>query len=124
MPSVTLIPLTEYFEGSPVLDLPLVDTDVFGIVREGVLFRISGVDLVASVDSNATLVLLTSTTATVYRAGFTTPGDGGGAVYIWTSAACSINAGAGDNGSQIPTVGGGSWRLSPMPYYDVRFWGA
>ncbi len=124
MTSVTLIPLTTYFEGSPTLDLPLVDTDVFGIVREGVLFRISGVDLVASVENNAALVLLTSTTATVYRAGFTTPGDGGGAVYTWTSASCSINAGAGDNGSQIPTVGGGSWRLSPMPYYDVRIWGA
>jgi hypothetical protein len=64
--------------------------------------------------------------ATAYRAGFSTPGDGGAATYSWVSAACSLNSGAGDNGYQVqPKSGSGCWIASfagtePSP----MVWGA
>lgn len=43
---------------------------------------------------------------TVYRAGFYTPGDGGGAFYNFSSSACAV----ADNGLQVsPTIGTGCW---------------
>ena len=46
----------------------------------------------------------------VSRSGFRTAGDGGAAVYTWSSSACSLNSGAGDNGSQVkPNAGIGCW---------------
>ena len=54
--------------------------------------------------------------STVYRAGFTTAGDGGGAVYTWAISPCSLNSGAGDNGSQVsPNSGTGCWIASFGP---------
>lgn len=64
--------------------------------------------------------------ATVTRDGFATAGDGGGAVYNWSSSACSLNSGAGDNGYQVqPNSGTGCWIASfPATGADVRAWGA
>jgi hypothetical protein len=67
--------------------------------------------------SNAALKALPAGRAagtTVSRSGFTTAGDGGAANYTWSTSACSLNLGAGDNGSQVaPTTGVGCWLKSP-----------
>jgi len=66
---------------------------------------------VTTVANQAALkALAPSTTYTsVDRAGYTTAGDGGGATYSYSSSACSLNSGAGDNGSQVQAQGGGCW---------------
>jgi len=60
-----------------------------------------------------------------YRQGYTSAGDGGAATYVYSASACSLNAGAGDNGAQVkPTVGSGCWNIAPDPSgIDVRVWG-
>jgi hypothetical protein len=78
--------------------------------------------------SNAALKAVTGMTAgtTVSRSGFTTAGDGGAAIYTWSPTSCSLNAGAGDNGSQVaPTVGTGCWLASfPPGGVSPQVWGA
>ncbi len=79
-----------------------------------------------SVANNAALVATQGTASrTLYRSGFTTPGDGGGAIYTWSSTACTINSGNGDNGSQVKPTAGGCWNadfsgMTPTPL----IWGA
>lgn len=48
----------------------------------------------------------------VERKGFATVGDGGRATYIYATSACSMNAGAGDGGSQVAATAGGCWLAS------------
>ena len=78
------------------------------------LFNGLTVSPLATVSSNAALKALSvGTYSSVYRAGFLTAGDGGAAYYNYSSSACSLNSGAGDNGSQVaPTTGGGCWLAS------------
>ena len=63
--------------------------------------------------TNAALKLLASSSipanSLVYRQGFYAAGDGGGAYYNYSSSACSLNAGAGDNGSQVQALTSGCW---------------
>jgi hypothetical protein len=63
------------------------------------------------VESNAALKALTAGPhGFVERLGFRFAGDGGDALYTWSNAACSLNAGAGDDGLQVkPTTGVGCW---------------
>ena len=52
---------------------------------------------------------LTPTNGQIYRQGFATPGDGGGMRYAHSPAPCSINSGAGDDGSQVHAADGKCW---------------
>lgn len=62
---------------------------------------------------------------TVYRDGFAAAGDGGGVTYKWSGASCSLNAGAGDDGSQIkPNTGSGCWTAVFPAERDIRVFGA
>ena len=88
---------------------------------------LGSVNGLATIATNAALkALAVGTYSTVYRAGFSTAGDGGAAYYNYSSSSCSLNSGAGDNGSQVaPTTGGGCWLASfagtqPNP----KIWGA
>lgn len=57
--------------------------------------------------------------------GYYAAGDMPEAVYTYQTSACTLSAGAGDSGSQIPpNVGGGCWVLNPSTNIDVRWWGA
>lgn len=77
------------------------------------------------VASQAALALAAGFLGTVVRGGWAAPGDGGAATYVWSASACSLNAGAGDGGSQAPAAGGGCWTLDPgHADSDVRVWGA
>ena len=59
----------------------------------------------------------------VDRAGFSTPGDGGGARYVYSSSACSLNSGGGDNGSQVQASGGGCWLLDNKGCPSIKIFG-
>jgi hypothetical protein len=62
------------------------------------------------VPTNAALRALPSTQyLSVIRLGFSSPGDGGRATYIPSGAACSLNRGNGDEGSQVRSADGNCW---------------
>ena len=75
--------------------------------------------------NNTALLQAPASAARLFRDGYATAGDGGGAVYTWNAAACSLNSGAGDNGAQVPALGGGCWLVdfqgAPA---NVLVWGA
>jgi hypothetical protein len=63
-----------------------------------------------AVPTNAALQALPSTQyASVTRLGFSSPGDGGRAVYISSGSVCSLNGGDGDSGSQVRSADGKCW---------------
>jgi len=68
---------------------------------------------------------ITIANLTVKTQGYSTPGDGGDAFYLTSLSTCSLNAGAGDGGSQIaPTTGGGCFLAQfPPDGADIRAWG-
>jgi hypothetical protein len=77
------------------------------------------------ITTQAALASYSGTQTTLIRDGFYVPGDGGAAVYTLTNGACSLNAGAGDGGSQVPFSGGGKcWAAYIGNSTSVRLWGA
>lgn len=75
-----------------------------------------------SVPTNAALqALSTASAAQVQRQGFYEAGDSPGVVYTGETSACSLNAGAGDNGTQVQSSNSGCWVASPS---DPKDWGA
>jgi len=77
--------------------------------------------------ANNTVLAATSTVfaPTVWRMGFVAAGDAPPLLYVATALPCTLNAGAGDNGSQVKGSNGNCWNASfgPGPA-DVREWGA
>jgi hypothetical protein len=71
-------------------------------------------------------VAIGGSASTVYRGGFFAAGDGGASFYQWSTSACSLNSGSGDNGSQVaPATGVGCWIAEkPTGPWDVRIFGA
>lgn len=64
---------------------------------------------------------------TVYRQSFALLGDGGAAIYNWSTSPCSLNSGTGDGGSQIPpNTGTGCWLavFNDTTVINARIWGA
>lgn len=89
---------------------------------DGTGYCLSAMDLNAGantklsvVSSNSALMLVPSTIRFVgmslYRSGFTLPGDGGAARYTYSASACSISG--GDGGTQVPALGSGCWIVDP-----------
>lgn len=73
--------------------------------------------------------LLTATTVaagtTAYREGFYAAGDGGSATYVFSPGSCTVNSGAGDNGSQVaPLSGSGCWIAQPSSPISFDQFGA
>jgi hypothetical protein len=89
-----------------------VQDHVIGDYAGSLTFNITGMPAVAT---NAALQALSTTSATVaFRTGFYAPGDGGAMAYYYSTSACSLNSGGGDNGSQVkPNTGGGCWEWLP-----------
>lgn len=89
--------------------------------------RVNGVTLVALIPSptNAALAALPSSLGRALRLGYYSEGDVAALAYVASGSACSLNAGAGDGGSQVPTSDGKCWLASfPPGGYDVRQFGA
>lgn len=79
------------------------------------------------VSNNAALKAVSNPAAGTWmqRAGFNTAGDGGAALYVFSTSPCTLGAGAGDNGSQVAPSGSvGCWIASfPAAGADARVWG-
>ena len=75
--------------------------------------------------NNAALEVLPSTaTSFVTRLGFATPGDAPTLGFIPSASACSLNAGAGDGGSQVPSADSKCWLAQfSATGADWREWG-
>jgi hypothetical protein len=70
---------------------------------------------VTTADTKAILQSLATTLEIpVQRLGFTTKGDVAPIFYLPSNAPCSLNAGAGDNGSQVQSADGKCW-VAPFP---------
>ena len=78
------------------------------------------------VTSNAQLSVLPSTSSpSIWRVGFTSTGDSPPSRFISSGSACSLNAGAGDGGSQVPSSDGKCWlAVFGAAGADFRQWGA
>ena len=86
-------------------------------------FSMAGDPCVETVPNNAALAAIPSTSPPVTRAGYAAAGDGPTVVYAASGSACSLNAGAGDGGSQVPTSDGKCW-IGQITAVDNRIWGA
>lgn len=74
---------------------------------------------------NALKAKAASTAQSVFRDGYSVAGDGGNALYIASTSACSLNSGAGDNGSQVAAADGKCWlAVPPSTGWDIRLFGA
>ena len=73
--------------------------------------------------NNTALSALASSVGSVARLGFAAAGDAPTVVYTATAAPCTIGAGAGDGGSQIPTSDSKCWVADLTAGADVRIWG-
>lgn len=78
------------------------------------------------VATNAALTALTGSFNSVTRLGFTSAGDSPQVMYALQNSPCSLNSGAGDNGSQVPTAGGGKCWIANLNGIEVTpmIWGA
>lgn len=77
------------------------------------------------VSNNAGLSALASTAfSQVTRFGYAAAGDAPSATFTSSASACSLNSGAGDGGSQVPSADGKCWTAQfPPSGADVRAWG-
>lgn len=84
-----------------------------------------GANIPAHADTNSALSALPSTLGKIVRDGYAALGDVPSLTYIASGSACSLNAGAGDGGSQIPTSDSKCWVAKfPITGFDVRQFGA
>lgn len=97
---------------------------IFALLLAAV-FSVANAQSIVTVNSNASLqALSTSVAPNVMRLGFNVPGDAPALSYTAGGGACSLNSGAGDNGSQVPSADGKCWVANfPAGALDVREWG-
>lgn len=77
-----------------------------------------------TVNNNTQLTALPSAITQATRLGYASAGDAPSILYTRNNSACSLNSGAGDGGSQVPTSDGKCWIASLPSPLDVRIWGA
>lgn len=108
-------------------------TNAGGMIAANNLSDVSNISLalvnlkaIAHAASNTVLSSLSTVNyGTIIRDGHTSVGDAPAISYTKSAAACALNSGAGDGGSQIPSADGNCWIANfPSGPYDVREWGA
>ena len=77
-----------------------------------------------TINNNTQLTALPSSITAATRLGYAAAGDAPAVLYTRSNSACSLNAGAGDGGSQVPTSDGKCWVASLPQAADIRIWGA
>lgn len=83
---------------------------------------IGGISALAS--NNAALQAMAHGAATaVTRIGFSSAGDSPPLTYLPSPSPCTLNSGAGDGGSQVPTSDGGCWIASFTGSLRIEDWG-
>jgi len=78
----------------------------------------------ATVNNNTQLTALPSSISAAIRLGFAVAGDAPPVLYTRSNSACSLNAGAGDGGSQVPTSDGKCWIATLGNVANLSVWGA
>lgn len=76
-----------------------------------------------TVNNNTQLTALPSQITAAVRLGYATAGDAPPLLYTRSNSACSLNAGAGDGGSQVPTSDGKCWIAVFGDKRDIRVFG-
>lgn len=95
----------------------------FALILPSSISHSADIPTVATV--NALKALPSTQTPFINRQGFNSIGDGGAAYYRSSPAACPLNAGNGDDGSQVKAVNGGCWLLiPPTGPTNIRVFGA
>lgn len=85
---------------------------------------LNGLSAMASATNNAGLSSVsTSLFSQVTRLGYASAGDAPVVTYIASGSACSLNAGAGDGGSQVPSSDGKCWIATLQNPADIKIWG-
>src|SRR5438045_1102620 len=80
---------------------------------------------VPHVDTNAALQAFSTLSASkVVRDGYAATGDAAPLTYTASGGACSLNAGAGDGGLQVPSADGKCWLANLKGHAFVNEWGA
>ncbi|MFZ1109870.1 MAG: hypothetical protein WAN43_16165 [Rhodomicrobium sp.] len=109
------------------LPLPIAQGGCGATTVAGCIANLGIGSALSSVLTNAVL----STTKTtefplgVWRLDFATGNNAPPLLYVPSASACSLNAGAGDNGSQVASADGKCWIASfPSAGADVREWGS
>ena len=103
--------------------VPIVNGGTGATTAAGAVINLSAIPHVANL--TALKAYATATGAAAIRDGYAAAGDAGDPVtYFWSSSACSIAAGAGDNGWQVPGTTGCWIAALPTTGADVRIWGA
>lgn len=118
--------INAYSDAGAFLSEPIQITRATGVVQFSSPPTVNGSAIYPTVSNNSGLQgLSTVTTSTVTRLGFTTAGDAPPLTYTASASACSLNSGAGDNGSQVQSANGKCWIASfPSGRVDVREFGA
>lgn len=114
----------------PDASTPLAGTEqIFinqgGTTKKTALGNMAGFSNVVA-ETNAQLALTrTEGHSSIARIGFYTNGDTPPLQYRASGSACTLNAGAGDNGSQVPSADGKCWLADfPAGPLDARWFGA
>lgn len=77
-----------------------------------------------TVNNNTQLTALPSPIVTATRLGYAAAGDAPAITYTRSNSICSLNAGAGDGGYQVPGSNSTCWIATLPSPADVRIWGA
>ena len=79
---------------------------------------------VITVNNNTQLTALPTSITAATRLGYATAGDAPAVLYTRNNSACSLNAGSGDGGSQVPTIDGKCWIANLGGVANLALWGA
>lgn len=119
---------TQTFSAAPIFSslTGYVYANGAGAVTAGTTIPVASVtNATPQVATKAALQSVASTTYPyVMRMGYAVAGDAPPLTYVSSSSACSLNAGAGDGGSQVPSSDGKCWLAVFGQCLDVSEWGA
>lgn len=114
----------------PAASTPLAGTEQVPCVQGGVTKNCTAAQLsalgVVQAPNNSFLRAAPSTAyPAIMRAGYAAAGDAPPLLFLTSGSACSLNAGTGDGGSQVPSSDGKCWIANfPNGPRDAREWGA
>jgi hypothetical protein len=111
---------------SMILAFPaFADVTITGPITFGEGAYVKGARVSALVPNNAALTAAPTNIPTLVRGGFASLGDSPPLTFNLSNSACSLNAGAGDGGSQVPSSDGKCWLAAfPGEVVDVTEFGA
>jgi hypothetical protein len=114
-----------FVPNSPSLPVPPAGTDTLPVVRSGVTYRVSPLDLGPVTADNANLAAAATTAFPngVWRLDYAA-GNGAPPLFFKPQAGtCAAASMVNDGGSCVDAAGGGSWKAAYLAATDIRQWG-